>query len=398
MLGATRHESQRQGGGAVSAAVGRLPRIWLAISFVSLASGFVLTFDPSFTDLRSTVVTLVPFLLLPTMAVAFTRLPAEGSSAELTIAALASVAAWTVLVLDDERWVALTFALYGLAFTIRGVISLILACAITGVWVIAWSVSDVPTWRLAIPVAALVVGVVVWSTFVRADAENIELAQLVDELRATRHDLAVSEREKGVLEERARVAGEIHDTLAQGFTSIVLLSRSALRSGGAEASLGEIEAVAAGNLEDARRLVAAMGPPELDSVSLPEAMGRHIANCSTSGELFFEVTGEPRALGGAVEVTLMRSLQETLLNVRMHAHASQVHVTLNYLNDRVVLDVVDDGVGLTYGRTTDRGDLTGGQGLWALRHRVEALRGSVDIESGAGAGTAVSVQIPIGDR
>lgn len=358
----------------------------------------MLTFDPSFVDARSTVVTLLPFLLLPTMAVAYTRLPIEGPSMALTVATLASIAAWTVLILDDERWSALAFAIYGLAFSNRGRrLELPLAGLITVIWMLAATVHDGPDWRVFIPVAALVMGVVAWRTFVRADDGTTELTRLLNELRATQADLAASEREKGVLEERARVAGEIHDTLAQGFTSIVVLARSAKRTGATEPVLDGIESVAADSLPTARRLVAAMGPAELDSVSLPQAIERHLdASADEDGETYLEVVGTPRPLGGAAEEALLRAVQETVRNARRHGHASAVHVTLSYLDDRAVLDVVDDGSGFERGEVADRGDLTGGQGLAAIRHRVGALGGSVDIETESGIGTAISIQIPSG--
>ena len=379
-------------------AVARLPRVWLVIAFVSLLVGFVLTFDPSFVDARSTVVTLLPFLLLPTIVVAYTRLPVGGSSTAMTVATLASIAAWTVLVIDDERWSALAFAIYGLAFSNRGRrLELPLAGLITVIWMIAATAHDGPDWRVFIPVAALVMGVVAWRTFIRADDETTELARLLDELRATQADLASSERAKGVLEERARVAGEIHDTLAQGFTSIVVLARSAKRTGETEPALDDIESVAADSLQTARRLVAAMGPAELDSVSLPQAIERHLdASAKEDGETHLEVVGTPRSLGGAAEEALLRAVQETVLNARRHGHATSVHVTLSYLDDRAVLDVVDDGSGFEPGEVSDRGDLTGGQGLAAIRHRVGALGGSVEIETESGTGTAISVQIPSG--
>lgn len=378
-------------------AIGRLPRVWLAISFVSLALGFVLTFDPSFADAGAAVITLVPFLLLPTMAVAFTMMPAEGPSRAFTFATLTSVAGWAVLVIDDTRWAGLTFALYGMAFSVRGVAGLAVACSITGIWALASALNDEPAWRLAIPVGALLMGIFAWRILATTGEENTELTRLVDELRATRDELAASERDKGVLEERARVAGEIHDTLAQGFTSIVMLARSSKRTGSLKSGLDDIEAVASDNLQAARRLVAAMGPPELDSVALPDAMQRHIDAIKVDSiAAHFEVVGEPQPLGGTGEVTLMRVLQETLLNVRNHAAASQVHITLSYLGHCVVLDVVDDGSGFVPGDTTDRGDLTGGQGLRAIRHRVEAVGGTFDIETASDSGTAISAQIPIG--
>ncbi|MEM9516084.1 MAG: sensor histidine kinase [Actinomycetota bacterium] len=379
-------------------AVARLPRVWLAISFVGLLVGFVLTFDASFVDAQSTVVTLLPFMLLPTIAVAYTRLPADGPSTAMTVATLASIAAWTVLILDDERWSALSFALYGLAFSNRGRrLELPLAGLITIIWMIASVVHDGPAWLVFIPVAALIMGVVAWRTFVRADDETTELTRLVDELRATQANLAASEREKGMLEERARVAGEIHDTLAQGFTSIVVLARSARRTGDTDPALDDIESVAADSLQTARRLVAAMGPAELDSVSLPQAIERHLDGAAGERvETHFELVGAPQSLGGAAEEALLRAVQETVLNAERHGEASNVHVTLAYLDDRAALDVVDDGIGFEAGEVSDRGDLTGGQGLAAIRHRVAALGGSVDIETEPRSGTAISIQIPRG--
>lgn len=378
-----------------NAPVRRLPRIWLGIAFASLATGFALTFDPSFDDAMSTIVTLVPFVLLPTMAVAFMQLSQSGRLAPMFVAAAASVAGWSVLVFDDDRWSILTFALFGLCFAIGRGIGIGLAAIVTSVWTFAWANTDGPEWRLLIPVAAFGVGVVLWVTLVRADDESAELALLVDRLRATQSDLAASEREKGALEERARFAGEIHDTLAQGFTSIVVLSRAARRTADWERGLDTIETVAADNLQAARRLVAAIGPAELDAASLPEALRRQTStNVGPATTAHFDVIGAPSQLRGAVEVTLLRGLQETLLNVRTHARASEVHVTLSYLGDLVVLDVRDDGDGFVNGTITERGDLTGGQGLDALRNRVEALNGELAIETDAGVGSAISIQLP----
>ena len=377
------------------APVRRLPRIWLGIAFASLAAGFALTFDPSFDDAASTIVTLVPFLLLPTMAIAYIQLPTTGPSTAMIAAVAVSVAGWSVLVLDDDRWSILTFALFGLCFSIGRIVGIVLAAVVTSVWTVAWAITDGPEWRLLIPIAAFGAGVVLWVTLVRADDESEQLARLVDQLRATRSDLAVSERAKGALEERARFAGEIHDTLAQGFTSIVVLSRATRRTADWERGLDTIETVAADNLQAARRLVAAIGPAELDAASLPEALRRQtIASTGTATTTHFDVVGPPCALRGAVEIALLRGLQEALLNVRAHARATVVHVTLSYLGDRVALDVRDNGDGFVHGTITDRGDLTGGQGLRALRHRVEALDGALTIESDIGAGTVISIQLP----
>jgi signal transduction histidine kinase len=372
--------------------VGRLPRVWLLISIVSLAVGFALTFDPSFADPASTLLTLLPFVLLPMMGVLFTQLPVRGPSTALTAAAVVSVAAWAVLVFDDDRWTVLTFALYGLCFSLERTIGLLLAATVTVLWMAAWVVDDGPAWRLVIPPAVFVAGMVIWLTLHRAGSENSELANTIAELRATQRDLAESEHAKGVLEERARMAGEIHDTLAQGFTSIVLLARAGRRDRDT-GPLGEIEAVATDHLQAARRLVAAVGPGELDGVALPDAVRRQVAailSDDTTGHV--EVTGEPAALSATVDVTVLRGLQETLRNIELHANATEVHVTLSYLDELVVLDVSDNGNGFAPGAVSDRGDLTGGQGLRSLRRRIESLGGQLEIESTNGA--VVSIRLP----
>lgn len=237
---------------------------------------------------------------------------------------------------------------------------------------------------------------VLWSTLRRAEVESATLADVVERLETAQADLAAAEHERGVLAERARFAGEIHDTLAQGFTSIVVLSRAAQRTGDLADAVSEIESVAQDHLVAARRLVAAIGPADLESLSLADAMRRQLGQTiDPSGTTaHFEVSGDTARLPAEVEVTLFRGLQETLLNVRKHAEATSVHVTLSYLGDVVALDVRDDGRGFTDGIVADRGDLTGGQGLRALRHRIEALGGELTIETTSTGGSAVSLQLP----
>ncbi|MGI9595376.1 MAG: sensor histidine kinase, partial [Acidimicrobiales bacterium] len=218
---------------------------------------------------------------------------------------------------------------------------------------------------------------------------------LISELTRTRQQLADSERSKGVLEERARFAGEIHDTLAQGFTSIVLVSRAALRAGDTERALLSIEGTALENLDAARRLVDAIRPPELAIASLPDALDRQVsASLPTDVRSQFQVVGQPRSLNGTVEVTLLRATQEALLNIRNHADARHVHVTLSYLDDVVALDVRDDGVGFVDGEVEDRGRLTGGQGLRALEERARSLAGELTIEAVETGGSVLSVLLP----
>jgi DNA-binding NarL/FixJ family response regulator len=157
--------------------------------------------------------------------------------------------------------------------------------------------------------------------------------------------LAAAEREAGVLEERQRLAREIHDTLAQGFTSIVMLLEAA------EAEIGSDQAAAARHLDQARRtareslgeargVVWALQPEALERTSLPEAIGRiaHRLQEETGVMARSMVTGTPRQLPRQAETALLRAAQEGLANVRKHARAKEVVLTLSYVADRVILD------------------------------------------------------------
>jgi len=229
--------------------------------------------------------------------------------------------------------------------------------------------------------------------------------QLIDTLEATREELARTERRAGVLEERQRLAGEIHDTLAQGFTSIVLLLEAAqagLDAGSKEVA-GHIEQslhTARDALREARRLVWSLRPESLERGSLPEALSRATSKLAQQTGMAARtvVTGEARRLPAALEVTLLRAAQEALANVRRHAHARHVTVTLSYMEDVAVLDVCDDGVGFNPGTLPTEPAWQGGLGLVAMRERVEALQGSLTVESAPGQGSTLVVAMPIHPR
>lgn len=227
--------------------------------------------------------------------------------------------------------------------------------------------------------------------------------ELIDELQATRDELAKAERQAGVLTERQRLAGEIHDTLAQGFTSIVMQMEAA------EAAIGDDDDhlrrhidqardTARQSLEQARRLVAALRPDLLERAPLHEALARLVENWSQeTGITVHPVsTGEPCRLHPDVEVTLFRAVQEALNNIRKHADASEVTVTLSYLGDAVIVDVQDDGKGFDVG-SLPAPDESGGFGLPALRERVSQLRGDFTLESTPGEGTTLALSLPVYD-
>ncbi|HEX7125344.1 MAG TPA: sensor histidine kinase [Thermodesulfobacteriota bacterium] len=241
---------------------------------------------------------------------------------------------------------------------------------------------------------------------VRAIADQSRRRQrLIDELTATRRELAATERRAGVLEERQRLAGELHDTLAQAFTSIVMLLEAAeasMRTQPAAAAdhVAQAREAAREGLREARRVVWALRPESLERGTLPDALARTTAELARQTGIAARtvVTGEPRRLAADLEVTVMRAAQEALANVRRHARARRVTVTLSYMDDLVALDVRDDGVGFDAGSRPAGPDRLGGLGLVAMRERAEALGGSLTIESAPGEGTSLVVELPLGPR
>jgi len=205
------------------------------------------------------------------------------------------------------------------------------------------------------------------------------------------------------LQERQRLAQEIHDTLAQGFTSIVMqleAAEEALQDDANPVRRNILQArdTARASLTEARRLVQALRPATLDNASLVEALRRVVDRWTQESRIKtdFTVTGEPQALHPEMEVTLLRAMQEALANVRKHAQAQEVNVTLSYMADQVALDIQDDGCGFDPGHPQSAPDRVGaGYGLQAMRERVSRLNGEVVIESTPESGTTVAIQIPM---
>lgn len=241
---------------------------------------------------------------------------------------------------------------------------------------------------------------VVLAAFINAILrQSMRRQSLIHELEATQKELVASERRAGVLAERQRLAHEIHDTLAQGFTSIVMHLEAAEQGlPGNEAvvrrHLDFARRTARESLEQARRVVQDLQPQQLDQATLAEAIARVAAAWAEETGLRANVaiTGASRPLPPELEVTLLRTAQEALANIRRHASAQQASLTLSYMPDLVVLDVQDDGVGV--GRLPTVAGPEGGFGLQAMRERVTQLGGTLLIESAPGEGTTLVVELP----
>jgi PAS domain S-box-containing protein len=208
--------------------------------------------------------------------------------------------------------------------------------------------------------------------------------------------LARQSREAAVIAERNRLARDIHDTLAQGFTGIIVQLEAAedaqSRGLGKEAMrhLSRASDLARESLQEARRSVRALRPQVLEQRQLPAAFEslfeKMTAGTSVLAELMME--GKPQRLTSEIEENLLRIVQEALSNALRHASANHFVVRLAYEPQTVHLELVDDGLGFD---TTANHQ---GFGLLGMKERVEAMGGRIMVESVAGTGTAISIFVP----
>jgi signal transduction histidine kinase len=244
---------------------------------------------------------------------------------------------------------------------------------------------------LGILAAAILIGVFIAALV----SQSAKRQRLLDEFTQTRASLLKAEREMGVLAERQRLAREIHDTLAQQFTSIIMhLSAARLGNPAAAAdSLRQAEQAAREGLEEARRIVWDPQPGQPRSASLVEDIEGAAARWSVENDVTVDlaVTGNPRRLEPSVEFALLRICREALQNVKRHARARSVTITLSYMPDAIALDVADDGRGFDPARSGR------GFGLKSMRGRAEELGGAFTLESEPGRGVKIAVLVPAGE-
>jgi signal transduction histidine kinase len=208
--------------------------------------------------------------------------------------------------------------------------------------------------------------------------------------------LLAQARQAGVLDERQRMAREIHDTLAQGLTGIITQLQAADQAAETTEHRRHLDAatdLARESLTEARRSVRALRPEALREARLGDALSDVARRWSAINGVNAQVTvtGTERPIAPGIEDALLRTAQEGLANAAKHARAGRVGLTLSYLDNEVVLDVRDDGRGFAEPTPVDDG---GGFGLIAMRQRIEAVSGTLTIESEPGTGTAISAIVP----
>ncbi|MFI9172688.1 sensor histidine kinase [Streptomyces lincolnensis] len=251
-----------------------------------------------------------------------------------------------------------------------------------------------------IPVAA------VWGTLAlyRTQQRNVaERQRLVEELRSTRDVLADERHRSGTLEERARIARDLHDTLAQELSGSLMLLQAAERDWEErpDRARTRVRAVADGldaGLAETRRIIQDLAPPTVAEAGLEGSLrllcGR-AQRLGGAGPVRFRSLGTPPlGLDEQTATTLFRVAQNTLANVREHAQATHVSVTLRHLTDRVELDVCDDGVGFDPARIGGSRRPGRGFGLPSARARLRKDGGDLEIDSAPGRGARIRAIVP----
>lgn len=213
-----------------------------------------------------------------------------------------------------------------------------------------------------------------------------------------RKQVEEARRTAAVLEERQRLAREIHDTLAQAFTGITVQLGAAGRvleadSAAAKEHLERAREMAREGLAEARRSVGALRSEALEGQNLCDTLARLVERMTagTPPQAAFHAEGTPRSLPPEVGLHLLRIGQEALTNAVKYAGASAIAVELAFTPQQVSLRVHDDGQGFDLSRFRERR----GFGLTTMRERSERMGGVLTINSQPGAGTEVKVTVPL---
>lgn len=341
-----------------------------------------------------------------TMAVVYAAgalLPVVRRSARAAGVWLGAVAlCWLVLLVlsADAAWLA--FALFFLQLhllPLRAGLVAVIATTVAAVAGFGWHQHALSGPMVVGPVLGAAVAVATVLGYQALYRESDARRWLIVELTETRAELATAERAAGMLTERERLAREIHDTLAQGLSSIQLLLRAAERAlperpNDAAGHITRAREAAVDNLAEARRFVRDETPPGLDAGALPSALERLAAATSDAGlPTAVVVIGEDAELPTSHEVALLRVAQSALANVVQHAGATRARLSLESGPHMVRLDVADDGVGFDP-RESNLG-AAGGFGLATMRARAVALHGTLEVQSAPGHGSVVTVRLPL---
>jgi len=228
----------------------------------------------------------------------------------------------------------------------------------------------------------------------RMSALGEERGRLLAELQGAQSQIAALHREAGATAEREHLARELHDTIAQDLTGLVMLAQRAQRERGNPETLALIEESARSVLADTRALVAAGAAVGEPGEGLAATLDRLAARFERETGVQVECAVQPDlSLSRDVDVVVLRCVQEALGNARKHARASRISIEVDRAadsDDRVRVSVTDDGIGF------DPITADNGFGLAGLTERLALVRGELSVQSAPGAGTTLTAVLPTG--
>ena len=219
--------------------------------------------------------------------------------------------------------------------------------------------------------------------------------QVVLALQLTR--LAEEAKQVAIVEEQNRLAREIHDTLAQTFTGITLQLNNAQYYATQDAAIAwdiieQVKTLARAGLAESRRLVWSLHPDAEEYRDLVGSLQKSLTQLTLRSSLqsAFTIVGTPQLVPPDIGMNLLRIGQEAINNALYHAHAQTLQLKVSFKIDAIELRIQDDGSGFNLPSAHDRG----GFGLLGMQQRCDRLGGQFTIQSQAGQGTCILIQIP----
>ena len=318
------------------------------------------------------------------------------------------ISAWAVMAAGAVEGTFVVFPIFFLAvYLFRPATSGIVVLGLTAA-VILFVTSHLG-WNIGAVTGPIIGAAVAWTLGVGFQLLHREVrarTEAMKELVKAREAALKNSRRAGEADERARLAGDIHDTVAQGLSSIHMLLSAAdaslVANDGADTRAARdhidlAKRTAAENLAETRRIIVALQPAPLEGTELPVALARLASETPMGNAMDFDVTGQPRELPAETQEGLLRVAQSLISNVVRHAHADRARVTLSFESDEVRLDVVDNGRGfdVDHERENIERNLLSSVGLAGVSRRVAAMGGTLSIESAPGDGTEVSLSVPL---
>jgi signal transduction histidine kinase len=339
------------------------------------------------------------------LGIAVARAPEASRRTVGVVWLIALTAVWMLLLAIVPEAAYLVFPLFFLYLhLLDGVWGPVAVLVATAIAIVALGLHDEFTVGGVVgPLVGAGVALLIGLGYQELAAEAAEREALLTELLATRDRLAASEREQGVLAERARLAREIHDTVAQSLSSIQMLLHAAERADAGRPGAEHVRLAretAAASLADTRRFIRELSPPSLDE-GLRAALLRLADREWTHDGLRVEVdVPDTTDLAMDVQTALLRIVQGAVANVVQHARASVVRVAVEPMSaaSGVRLEIADDGIGFDPEAVAAEAASSDSFGLRAMRERVAQLGGGLQVRSAPGEGTSVVVSIGGGAR